>query len=148
MADIAHQLGLDATFFYQFALIAALFLVLGPLYFKPFQKLFERRHERTVADREAAEKMLEQAEAKLAEYQRVIQEERAAARKEVETLIQEAKKEEALTLAQAREEAKKIQQKTIDEIDAQRGELRKRLEADCDQIAKLVSDQLLSKGSS
>ena len=148
MADIAQQLGLDATFFYQFALIAVLFLVLGPLYFKPFQKLFERRHERTVADREASEKMLEQAEAKLADYQRLIQEERATARKEFDAMIQEAKKEENAALSHARDEAKKIQQKTIDEIEAQRGELRKRLEADCDQIAKLVSDQLLSRGNS
>src|SRR5688572_24915765 len=95
---ILDQLGLDQTFFIQFVVFAILFLILSNLYFKPFMALFQARHKRTVEDREAAEKLMGQAQAKFEEYKRRLSEERASARKEYETLLAEAKKEETAIL--------------------------------------------------
>lgn len=142
---ILNQLGLDKTFYFQLGLFAALFAVLNPLYFKPFMRLFEARHRRTVQDREAAQKMLEQAEAKLEEYKRRIQEERISARKEMDTVLAAAKKAESEALSRAREEAKKIQHETLEGLEKQRTEIQKKLEQDVEQLARSVSDQLLSR---
>jgi F-type H+-transporting ATPase subunit b len=144
--DILAQLGIDHTFFYQFGIFAVLFLILGNVYFRPFMRLFEARHKRTVQDKEAAEKLMAQAQQKFDDYKRRLGEERAAARKEYEALLNETKKEEAAILAGARAEAKKITQDAADSVSRQREQLRKQLDADVEAIAKTISENLLKRG--
>jgi F-type H+-transporting ATPase subunit b len=143
--EILQQLGVDQTVFVIFAIFFVVFLILERVYFKPFFKLFEMRHKRTVEDRQAAADMLAQAEQKLEEYQRRLNDARANARSEFETLIDEAKKEEAKILTAAREEAKKISQEASAEVLQQRDRLKKQLEGEIDQIAKGIADKLLVK---
>ncbi len=143
MSAIFEQLGLDETFFTQLILIAVLFVVLGPLYFKPFLKLFEARHKSTVADQESAEKLMADAQAKLEEYKRRVSEERASARKEFDALIDQAKKEEAAFLQHAREEAKKITQQAAESVAQQHAELKKKLDLDVESLAHNISETLL-----
>jgi F-type H+-transporting ATPase subunit b len=143
--SIIEQLGLDQTFFAQLAIIIVLFVVLGQVYFKPALKLFEARHKRTVADREAAEKLMAQAEAKLEEYKNRLAEERANARREYETILAEARKEETVLLAHARDEAKKITQQAAENVSAQRAELKRQLETDVESIAHKISERLLAR---
>ncbi|MGZ3688015.1 MAG: ATP synthase F0 subunit B [Bdellovibrionota bacterium] len=145
MSAILEQLELDRTFFYQLAIFAGLFLILGPLYFRPFLRLFEARHKRTVEDREAAERLMAQAQAKLDEYKRRLAEERFAAKKDYDALMAEARKEETLILSDAREEAKKITQEAAESVNQQREQLKKQLEADVESIAQSVSEKLLSR---
>lgn len=145
MNAILEQLGLDQTFFIQFVLFAALFFFLAPIYFKPFMRLIHTRHERTVEDREAAAKMVKQAEDKLDEYKRRLGEERAAAKREFDDVINAAKKEEALLLSQAREEAKKITQEAADSVAKQRDQLKKQLEIDVESLAHSISEKLISR---
>ena len=145
MDALLDQLGLDKTFFIEFALIAALFLFLSKVYFKPFLKLFEARHKKTVEDREAAEKLLAEAHSRLEEYKRVLAEERTSARREYEALLLEARKQESQLLAEAREEAKKITQEAADSANRQREQLRKQLEKDVESIAQTISESLLSR---
>ena len=78
---ILDQLGLDWTFFAQFGIFCVLFTLMGPLVFKPFLKLIEIRHKGTVVEREAAEKMLLQAEAKMKDYELAVASGRLDARK-------------------------------------------------------------------
>ena len=144
MSAILEQLGLDQTFFYQLAIFAVLFLILGQFYFKPFLALFEARHKKTVEDREAAERLMSQAEARLEEYKKRLAAERAAARKDVEDILNLAKKEEAALLAHAREEAKKITQEAADSVAAQGQALRKQLEVDVEGMAQSIYENLLS----
>ncbi len=145
MSAILEQLELNQTFFYQLAIIAVLFIIMGPLYFKPFLKLFEERHKSTVADQAAAEKMMADAQAKLEDYKRRLAEERASAKKEYDSLIEQAKKEEATYFAHAREEAKKITQETADSISKQHAELKQKLELDIESLARGISEKLLSR---
>ncbi len=142
---ILDQFGLNYTFFIQFALIAIVFFVLSHLYFKPFLQLFEARHKRTVEDREAAERLMTQAQERMDEYSRRLGGERSAARKEIEAAIQQAKSEESSLLSAARGEAKKITQECLHAITQQRMKLKAELEADVESLARAVSEQLLSK---
>ena len=143
MEQILEQLGLDRTFFFQFVIVLVLFFLLSKIYFKPFLKLFEARHKRTVEDREAAEKLVAQAQAKLEEYTKRLSEERQGARKEYDAVLLEAKREELMLLTQARDEAKKLTQGTLESIVKQRDQIKKELEADVDSLAKTLSDKLL-----
>ena len=145
MDALLDQLGLDNSFFVELAMIAALFVLLSQLFFKPFLKLFEARHKRTVEDREAAEKLMAQAHAQLDEYKRLLSEERMAAKKGYDFALSEARKQEAELLNEARETAKKITQEAADSVNRQREQLKKQLESDTDLIAQTISEKLLSR---
>lgn|GEM_PF-4938766 len=142
---ILQQLELNQSFFVEFFIIAALFSVLGPLFFKPFMNLLAERRKRTVDDREEAAKLMAEAEAKFEEYKKRMADERTKARHEYELLVDQAKKEEALILGGARAEAKKITQEAADSIQKQREALRKQLDADVESLAQQISEKLLSR---
>jgi F-type H+-transporting ATPase subunit b len=145
VSAILDQLEINSTFFSQLAIFAVLFLVLSRVYFRPFLQLFEARHQKTVADREAAERLVVQADTKFEEYKTQLAQERLAARKEYEAVLAEAKKQEAQILAHAREEAKKITQEAAESVASQRGKLKAELESDVEAMARTISEKLLSR---
>ncbi len=145
MAGIIAQLGIDQTFYVQFALFVVLFLVIPSLFFKPFLKLIEARHQKTVADRERAEELVKQANAKLEEFRTRMAEERLRARNEHERVIAEVKQEEAKIIGAARDEAKKITQASLEAIQNQSVQLRRALEADVEGLALQISDLLTKR---
>lgn len=145
MSALLDQFGLDNTFFVELGIFAVLFVLLSKIYFRPFLKLFEIRHKRTVEDREAAEKLLAQANSKLEEYKRLMTEERALAKKSYDAALAEAQKQEHEILSQAREEAKKIVQEAADSVSRQRDQLKKQLELDVEVLAQGISERLLSR---
>jgi F-type H+-transporting ATPase subunit b len=143
--ELLEQLSLDQTFFVELALIAVIFFALSQLYFKPFLKLIQARHKKTIEDREAAERLVQQADSKMAEYQRLLAEERTRLKKIVEAALLEAKKEESAILAQARDEAKKITHETLESIQQQQATLKSQLQADVEALAESISERLLSR---
>jgi F-type H+-transporting ATPase subunit b len=143
--ELLNQLGLDSTFFIEFAMIAVLFFALSQFYFKPFLKLFQARHKKTVEDREVAMRLMAQAQAKLDEYKRLLHDARHENKKALEHAITEARKSETEILAEARNEAKKITQAAADSVNNQREDLKKQLQADVEAIARSISDRLLSR---
>ncbi len=147
MNELLEQLSLDQTFFTELALVAVTFLALSQFYFKPFLELIEARHKKTVEDRESAERIAQQAEAKLAQYQRTLGAERARIKKQFEVALQEAKKQESLILSQAREEAKRLTQEAVDAVHKQREGLSAQIQAEVEQFAQSISERLLSRGN-
>jgi F0F1-type ATP synthase membrane subunit b/b' len=107
--------------------------------------LFEIRHKRTIEDREAAEKLLAEADSKFEQYKLKLAEERMTAKKEYEAVVALARKEENALLVHAREEAKKIHQEANDAIHEQREQIKKQLEADVESLANGISERLLSR---
>lgn len=142
---ILEQLGLDSSFYTLFALFAVLFVALKPIFFKPFMRLFEIRHQRTVEDSAAADKLMEQAQAKFDEYQKLINEQRASTKREIESALLDARKQESEILAKAREDAKKSTQEAMDAIQSQKDQVRKQLEMEVETLARGISEQLLSR---
>ncbi len=147
MGGIIQQLGLDQSFFVQFGIIALVFTVLGNLFFRPFQKLIDARHQRLVADREAAEKLVAQADAKYEEYKQRLMEERQAARRDFDSLMTAARREEAQILGAARDEARKITQQASESAAQQHQQLKNQLELEVEGLANAVSDNLLVRRS-
>ena len=145
MGGIVQQLGLDQTFFVQFVIVAVFFVILSNVFFKPFQRLIQARHKRLIEDREAAEKILTQADAKFDEYKRRLTEERASARHEYDAFLNQAKKDESQLLMEARNEAKKITQDAAESAQRQKDQIQKQLEADVEGLAKQIADNLLLK---
>ncbi len=145
MDVLLNQLGLDNTFFIELGIIAIIFLLLSQIYFKPFLKLFEVRHKKTVEDREAATQLMSQAQEKLEEYKKLLAEERLECKKAFETALLQARNEEAKVLAEARDQAKKLTQEAADSVSRQREQLKKQLEADVESIAQGISERLLSR---
>jgi F-type H+-transporting ATPase subunit b len=145
VSAILEQLELNQTFFIQLAIFAVLFFVLKRAFFKPFLDLLEMRHKKTVEDREAAERLMSQAENKLEDYKNRLAAERAVARKNIDEMLMAARKEEAALLAEAREEARKITQEAADSAAAQGQNLSKQLELEVESMARAVSEKLLSR---
>lgn len=145
MAAILAQLGLDQTFYIQFAVFTVIFFIIPNVFFKPFQKLIESRHEKTVADRERAEELVKQASAKLEEFKSRMSEERTRARSEYERVISEVKAEEVKILGSAREEAKRITQAAMESIQNQSTQLKRSLEADAEGLALQIADMLTKR---
>ena len=145
MGDVLAQLGVDQTYFVQLAIFIILFPLLSTIFFRPFQNLFEARHQKTVSDKKAAEDLLEQANQRLSEYQEKIDTARSNAREDYDKVISEVKKEETRILTEAREEVKKITQDAVAKVDEQRSSLKKELEGEINLLARSVSEQLVSK---
>ena len=143
MAAILGQLGIDHTFYIQFGIFFVLFLVIPNLFFKPFQKLIEERHQKTSADADKAGQLVAQANAKMEEYKTRLNEERSRIRAEIEKSIALTKAEESKILGDAREEAKKITQAATDSIQSQAAQLKRSLEADVEGLALQISETLL-----
>lgn len=145
MSAILEQLGIDSTFFAELVIFFVVFTILSRFYFRPFLQLFEARHKKTVQDREAAEKMMIDAQQKLEEYKQRLGLERANAKKHYDTILEQAKKEEADIMARAREEAKKVTQEAAESVAAQREKLKAQLQNDVESLAQTISEKLLSR---
>jgi F-type H+-transporting ATPase subunit b len=145
VSAILEQLEINQTFFVQLAIFAILYFILSAVYFRPFLRLFEHRHEKTVADREAAERLMAQANLKFDEYKARLAEERHAAKKEYDAVLLEAKKQESTILAHARDEARKISLEAAASVLSQRQRLRSELEVDVEGMARVISEKLLSR---
>jgi F-type H+-transporting ATPase subunit b len=142
---ILKQLGLNESFWSLFVLFFVTYQLLGNLYFKPFLKLFEQRHKKTVEDRQSAEKLTHQAEAKFEEYRVRMAEERSASKRELETAVEQARKEESTLLSQARDEAKRVTQEAAENVARQRDQLVKQLELDVEILARTISEKLIAR---
>jgi F-type H+-transporting ATPase subunit b len=145
VSAILEQLGIDSTFFAELVIFFVVFTILSRFYFRPFLQLFEARHKKTVQDREAAEKMMIDAQQKLEEYKQRLSLERANAKKHYDSILEQAKKDEAEIMARAREEAKKVTQEAADSVAAQREKLKAQLQSDVESLAQTISEKLLSR---
>jgi F-type H+-transporting ATPase subunit b len=131
----------DKTVFVQAGIFIILLFVLSRLVFKPLQKIFLLRRNRTAELMEDAKRI--GAEAKTAEEscERIMEKALFEARGEKERLLQEGLKAEADIKAAARREAAKIMADTEAKVARARGEAEARLEKDVPRLA----DEIVGK---
>lgn len=139
------QLGLNTTYFYQLGLFLVSFVVLRATFFGPITRLIELRHKRTVADNAEAEKLEQQNAVKIQEFKDRLSEVRQEIRAERDRAISEARKQDALLIAQAREEAKKLTQNAVAQAEAARDATLKNLGSEIDSLASSLTKKLLSE---
>lgn len=141
MNSILEQLEINHTFFYQFGLFIAFFIILSQLYLKPFQKLIEKRQQKLKGDVESSNELLKAVDAKLSEYQKELIAARNEARVASERVIADARAKEEATISALKEEIKKDYQKTAQQLT----EERKKVEAELQGQVDLLADQLVAK---
>jgi F0F1-type ATP synthase membrane subunit b/b' len=144
LSSLLEQLGVNSTFFIQLAIVVFFLTAMRVIFFKPFQALFDARHEALVEDAKAAESMVLQANEKLAEYQRLLGEARKSAQQEVAAQLARAKDEENRILQSARDEVKKIFQEATSQVESQKTKIRQELDGSVDSLATQVVQTLLS----
>jgi F0F1-type ATP synthase membrane subunit b/b' len=106
ISDLQHQLGIDSTFFTQFALFLVVFLWLRFVYFSPFLRLIQRREGSSEGLSDGAAKLEEDAARLETEYQEKLSAARKKAAANREVILADARKEGGALIARARDEAK------------------------------------------
>ena len=115
------------------------------VYFNPFLKLIQKRHQKTVEDRKKAESILQQAEEKMREYSEKLKIARNEAQGEFDRISADAKSKEAEIIAGARIKAKEINQEVAQQVAMIQQDLRSKLEKDIDQMVNTVVERLVAK---
>jgi F-type H+-transporting ATPase subunit b len=106
ITDLQHQLGIDSSFFWQFLIFFAAFIILRATFFGPYLKLIERREGQSGGLSEEARKLEEEASRLEKEYENSAVAMRKRAFAEREALLTAARKESTVVVAAAREKAK------------------------------------------
>lgn len=145
LTQLLHQLGVDQTFFIQFALVVTIFGLLSQFYFKPFLKLFEKRHERLFADQQAAQELQTKSEEMFALYQRKFSEARNHAKQTFDVVMGEARRQEAEIIGQTREETKRIIQQTQEQISREKIQLKADLSREVEGLAGRILEKILAR---
>lgn len=145
MAAIIEQFGLDQTYFILIGVFIVVYLILTRTFFRPFQELIEYRYRKTVEDRQTAERLAAEAEAKLKEYQERLHEARLEARKAMDDLLAEARAKETEMYNHAREEAKRITQEALAQVQRDKQALQAQLQGEVEAFAWQVSEKFLGR---
>jgi F0F1-type ATP synthase membrane subunit b/b' len=106
ISDLQRQLGIDASFFIQFALFLVVFFWLRFVYFSPFLRLIQRREGQSDGLSEGAAKLEEEATRLEREYQERIVATRKRVSSEREKILADARKDGAGFIAKSRDESK------------------------------------------
>ena len=142
--DILEQLELDYTFFVQFIVFSVLFFLLNFFYFRPFQKLFELRKEKTIGSMELTKKLKIELDNKKKEYSKSINEIKKEASNKREKLKLKILKEEVEILRKAHENYRNIiKEATLKSQDLSKN-LKKELEKDSEDLTNLVVRKILN----
>ena len=149
LTEIGLQLGIDHTFLYQFVLIAILYFLLGPFYFRPFQKLFHLREANTTGTKAESDEINQKALERLETYKIKVKDLNSQVKglmkvKEEEGL-REAARLQSVASAEARVKTQTIQKSLVE----QREVLTSTLTAQSQDLAGIIVGKImgLSKGS-
>lgn len=106
IAGLQRQLGIDSSFFWQFAIFFVAYLFLRSVYFSPYLKLIQRREGQSDGLADEAQKLEEEAAGLEAGVQEALSAARKGALGERETVLAKARKEASDSVSVARGKAK------------------------------------------
>lgn len=141
LEKIAAQLGLNATFYYEFIIFALCYLVLSQTALKPFQRLLANRRARTVGLLDEAVKQQRLAEQQLSEYEARLKQVREGLRADFRAAEDLIKKEASKITEAAHSSARDENMRAQAELEAQRGKL---VQGVVDQ-SKALASEIVSK---
>ncbi len=137
------MLDINATFLVTFAVVWILVLILGKVFFRPYQKFREEREGRVTADRQASQQASEQNRRSLHDIDVSVKAARAAASRIREDLEAEALREKTRLLnevgAAAKAEVEGARIRLLGELDGLKAELR----AKAGGLAEAIEKRLL-----
>jgi len=139
------MISLDSTFFYQVALFLLLWIVLTPLLFKPMLRMFERR-ENGVKDPEERSRVLrEELDEIKSRYEAGIGEALSEADRVRSDLLRDASAREREILAAARKEMEALLDQTRKQIDVEKDRAMETLRSEANRFAVTISESLLGR---
>lgn len=145
LAQIAAQLGVDQTVYYLFGLMFVLYLILGNIYARPYQKLIAMRRQRTEGVKKEALELTGKAEEKFNAYKERLKEVTDKARLAMRENEEFARKEEAKILAEASNKAKGALHQTQKELDAQRKVVLDALAGEITGLASEIATKVMGR---
>jgi len=140
-------LSVDGSLFVQMALFLVLMAVLNKLLFKPTLEAVNLREERTTGARDEADRLREDADGKIAEFDRRMKESRQSANEERKKLRDEGAGRRQELVDAARSEANELTEGGRKELAAATSEARKGVTAAADALSGQIVARLLSKGA-
>lgn len=143
MEALLKQLELDYTFSIHFFIFFAAFFALSQLYLIPFQRMLETRYQKISKDLELAERLANQAVAKLDEHRRRMQEAKQLAQSEYEVWVASAKSQELQILTQAKNQAKQLKTASLEQLQDTQAELIAQLEVQVTPLAQAMAEPFL-----
>ena len=144
MTEILEQLEINQTFFYQFFLFGLFFLILTPLYLKPFQKLIEKRNHKLKDDVQSANDLMRAVESRLGDYERALASARTEALKNYEIALSEIRMKEDAQIASIKEELKKDFLKASTQLQEEKLKIESELKLQVNQMSDSVVQKILA----
>ena len=148
LSEIGAQLGINHSFFIEFAIIAGLYFILSPFYFRPYQSLFEKRERETIGAQKEAQSLEASAAEKLALYKDRIKSVNAQVRQVLKDSESQAQGDSAAILNEATSAARTKVQTIQKELQSQKEEVIQRLAQESSDLAKDIVAKVLGSSIS
>jgi len=130
-----------------FLLVIVLHFYLKSFFFKPFEKMLQRRYEATEGARKIAEQSLERAASKASEYEAAIRAAKAEIYHTDEKLFKQLHEQQAAELLAARQEAEALVKKAKAELELDVETAKMGLAAASDRLADQIAASLLRRSA-
>ena len=144
MHEILEQLEINETFFIQFGLFFAFFLILSAVYLKPFQRIIEKRNQRLKSDVEGATELLKTVESKLQEYEKSLSQIRQEAKSQYDVALSDARAREDAATLQHKAELKKEYVKVLEQFQDEKLKVESELKSQITALADSITQKVLA----
>jgi F-type H+-transporting ATPase subunit b len=128
-------------------LVLFLHFYLKRVFFRPLERVLDRRRQATEGARQAAEDGRKAAERKAAEYEAAIRDARSEIYKEQDKLRRSLRDEQAANVAQAREKAGSMLDEARAQLAADADAARWTLDSESEALSELITERILSRSS-
>jgi len=136
----------DQTILLQFAIILIALYVLNSLIFKPLLGLLDRREQLTKGTVDEARELTEKAENLINDYNQKINDARAEATEKRAEIRKEAQLISEKMISEARDESHSTLESYKRDLDVQVADIKAKIKPEMENLAKEISDKVLSMG--
>jgi len=128
-----------------FLLVVFLSLYLKRIFFKPLEKVLQRRYEATEGARKLAEESMARAAARAGEYEAAMREARADVYRQQEQSHKQLKDQAAQQIAEARQRTEAAVKAAKEQIAREAAVARESLDRESDHLAREIADTILRR---
>ena len=130
-----------------FLLVILLHFYLKGIFFKPLEKVLQKRYEATEGARKLAAQSLEQAAAKTASYESQLRAAKAQMYQSQEQLHKQLQEREAAAIAEARKQADEAIKQAKAQLDTDVEAAKTRMASDSDSLANEIAETILRRNA-
>ena len=138
---------LDASVLFMLALYLVFFVLMNKILLTPLREVFDKRHSLTGGAREEAERAVQDAETKIAEYKKKVGEARREAMAKAKEIKAEGQSAEREMLEGVRAEVEAEVQKGLTDLEAQKQAAEAELEANAQETGNRIAAVILQGGA-